>query len=899
MPVSEIILVLMLLLAIGMLTAGIFRKLPIPYTVLLVLIGVALKSAADNWSLFAPLNHFELTPELILFIFLPTLIFESGFNLNARALIKDIAPVLMLAIPALLASTVIVGVGVWFLLPLELSTALVFGALISATDPVAVVALFKELGTPKRLTILVEGESLFNDATAIVLFNILLGIALYGGMSWGALSGAGLTFIKVFFGGVLVGVVFGLMFGWVMVWLKADAAITLTLSLVMAYSAFVVAEHSLHLSGVMAVVAGAISLGIVAVPRLSHETGETLKETWEFLALVCNTLLFILVGFSVDLPHMLSQSGVILLVVLLLLAARASTIYTLVPLSTRVFHLPKITPGERHIMWWGGLKGGLAIAIVLSIPHDLPGYQTLLDVTLGVVLFTLLVNAPSIRPLIHWLGIDRFSSDEQAELQRGLDMAQHAARNTLARFQKAGVLSRGRQLQLVQFLKDELKASEYQVTEDQRFRRQRLNTLRVEVDTLSSLYKAGMFSYYTYLDLQGEVIRARRHISADNRNRMASPRHQNPFLRLEDALIKRLRESDWASSLLSRYQNVRLSQHLLKDIARILMVRSALEYLDTEPKLQQEHRERLEQAYRKRLSFFQQNVNEIQRDFPEFYASFESRLSTRAALTAAAQEIEDESRHGTIGAKPYQRITWMIEQSLGRLPSIATRTAELDTRELIGLLPLFAGLDKKTLNAVARKATSVHFLQDDTVISEGDRGDALYIVARGVLGASRRNEKGESVVIGKLAAGDLFGEMALLGKHVRGATVQAWQSSTLLRLSRKDVLALAASHKEIELRLKASQESHKELLDALMTLKPVYTASNSMEAHLVKKMLVGQGIDAFVEGDLLQGVVSDLPAAGLMQVLVKEENESAARAAIRKWDAGPGDEDNSGMRPQL
>ncbi|MCP4188236.1 MAG: hypothetical protein GY763_11610, partial [Gammaproteobacteria bacterium] len=180
MPVSEVIFVLVVLLGIAMLVTGLCRKLPIPFTVILVVIGVLLSNLAERWSLLQPLQDFELSPEVMMFIFLPALIFESGFALDARQLTKDLPAVLILAIPGMLMSTFVVGFGVWLALDTRLIIALVFGALISATDPVAVVSLFKELGAPNRLNVLVEGESLLNDATAIVVFSILLAIAVEG-----------------------------------------------------------------------------------------------------------------------------------------------------------------------------------------------------------------------------------------------------------------------------------------------------------------------------------------------------------------------------------------------------------------------------------------------------------------------------------------------------------------------------------------------------------------------------------------------------------------------------------------------------------------------------------------------------------------------------------------------
>ena len=278
MPLSESVLLLMALLAIGVLVRGLFNRLPIPYTVMLVIMGMLLGNLARVWQPLESIRYFQLSPELVFFIFLPVLIFESGLSLHARQLAKDIAPVLMLAIPALLLSTTIVGVGVWMLLPLDLTTALLFGALISATDPVAVVSLFKELGTPTRLTTLVEGESLLNDATAIVLFSILLGLAMHGGFVVTDIGAAILEFIRVFLGGTLLGLAFGLLLSSLVVRLHLETSSVLISSLILAYVAFIVAEHSLHVSGVMAVVAAALSFSLVASPRLAEETGHACAQ---------------------------------------------------------------------------------------------------------------------------------------------------------------------------------------------------------------------------------------------------------------------------------------------------------------------------------------------------------------------------------------------------------------------------------------------------------------------------------------------------------------------------------------------------------------------------------------------------------------------------------------------
>jgi CPA1 family monovalent cation:H+ antiporter len=288
MPLSETILVIMGLSTMAMIAASVCRNLPVPYTVFLVIIGMALSAAADYVPALELLDDFRLTPDLVFFIFLPALIFESALNLDARQLIKDIAPILALAIPALILSTAVIGFGTHYLLGIELTVALLFGALIAATDPVAVIALFKELGAPPRLTVLVEGESLLNDATAIVIFHILLGIALLGGSDsiapWHAVG----EFLTVFVGGVAVGALIGFGISELMRRIHSSELALLVMSVVMAYASFVIAEHVLHVSGVMAAVAAAVAMGLYAITRIPQSATHMIHQPWEVIGLICN-----------------------------------------------------------------------------------------------------------------------------------------------------------------------------------------------------------------------------------------------------------------------------------------------------------------------------------------------------------------------------------------------------------------------------------------------------------------------------------------------------------------------------------------------------------------------------------------------------------------------------------
>ncbi len=803
MPLSETVLVLMALLATGIVASGLFRNLPIPYTVILVIIGMALAALSNIWQPLEPLQQFHLTPDLVLFIFLPALIFESALNMNARQLIKDIAPVLMLAVPALLFSTFAVGTCLWLVLPVDYIVALLFGALISATDPVAVIALFKELGTPERLTVLVEGESLLNDATAIVIVGILLGLtAATGGTAVDIAGHAVLEFLFVFFGGALVGVVFGLLISWLMTRFASETSAVLILSLVLAYMSFAIAEHTLHVSGVMAVVACAIVLGIFGMSRMSREIVDVMHETWEFIAHICNTLLFLFVGLLVDLSSLLSSLGIILFAVLVVQVSRASMVYSLVPVAERIFKLPHVTLGERHIMFWGGLKGGLAIAIVLSLPVDLPGRELLINLTLGVVLFTLLVNAPTIRPLIQLLGIDRFTDDENAELKRGLSGAMHGVKSMLTRFSDAGLLSKANQHMVLENTDSMLQGWMPEVVGDNEYRFQRLNALHAEQMELDDLFKSGVLRQYSYLDLRGEIQRKHDHILTEHRQdkHVKKSKKRNLLLAFEDAMVKRFREKDWAAGLMANYQNRRMSHHLMRDIARVLMSEAALASLREDKSLHDEHRYKLELLYKEHIDRFKQSIANLRTSFPELLERYESRLSSRVALVAAMREIENLHYDGCVTTKVYVWLEHHVQQAIDNIPPITEPVPALESRELIELIPLFSGLPDDALGEIADRARPVNYLAGDTIIGTGEHGDALYVISRGRVSIIVRKGAEENQ-IAELGAGEFFGEMALLGDHIRQADVRALTACTLLRIRCNDVLDMAKTHKDVSERL--------------------------------------------------------------------------------------------------
>jgi CPA1 family monovalent cation:H+ antiporter len=809
---AENILLAALLLAFAVAVAGIFRRLPVPDSVVLVIAGMLISELSRRWAPAGHLSDLHLSPELVVFVLLPALVFESGLNLDTRQLLKNLAPIVTLAVPALLLSSALVGGGLWLVAGLDPLIALLFGALICATDPVAVVALFRETGAPARLTVLVEGESLFNDATAIVVFGMLLGMIMSGvAPGAGTLLGALPEFVAVFVGGALLGAVFGAVASEITHRLRSPTPSILAMSLAAAYLSFIVAEHSVHVSGVMAAVGAAITFGALGVTRLTRDTARVLGETWELLAFVCNALLFLLIGMAVDVASLLSRWHLILVVasllsrwhlilvaVVLVHAARAVAVYGLLPLATRAFALPTVTRGERHIMWWGGLKGGLAVAIALSVPESVPERQLVLDVTVGVVLFTLLVNATTLRPLMHRLRLDRLSDDERAELDDALAAARARVEHELDSYRGQRVLSAAAHHRLAETTVHSLAPARRETRGEDAPRAPRLSALRAEATALAWLYESRAIDQYTFLELRDLLVRERESAAGE---RADATRAGGPLRRVEAALLRRLRERDWAAGLLSRYQSLRLIETLNHNLGGVVMAEAALAALDAREDRDEAPVRELIERYRERAARRRARLSELRREFPDFMHGFEERTFRRAALVGALRAAQREHQHGELGDRAFAGVSRRIVDALQQAPQQAA-VSRARPRELMSRVALFQGLAPETLEAVATEARPVTFLPGDVVVGEGEHGDALYVVTRGRVRVTRRDAGGAPHHVADLRDGDILGEAALLGAPVRNATVTASAPSTLLRLTRSDVLALADRHPEIGERLR-------------------------------------------------------------------------------------------------
>ena len=381
------------LLAVAAAVAIVVSRINVPFTVALVLVGLALS--------FTTAFDIRLSKDLILGVLVPPLVFEATMHLPWHRLKSDLVSILTLAIGGTLIGTFLVGVLIRPFVDVPWPAALAFGALISATDPVAVIARFRSLGVDKRLTTLVEGESLFNDGAAIVIF----GLAAAGGAGF-TVGGAIGEFMKVSLGGLAVGAVLGYLVAKVLLKHLDDHLLETAITLALAFGAYVVAER-VHLSGILAVVAAGIIVGEVGLDNTSPTTRLSIESFWELLSFIVNAFVFLLIGLRIDIAQMSHHVPAILVAVATILVARAVIVYGTSFIQNRISATRYLPPSFQHAVYWGGLRGAvsLALALTLTFSFEARTAEVLQVMTFGVVLFTLLVQGTTIRPVLHMVGI--------------------------------------------------------------------------------------------------------------------------------------------------------------------------------------------------------------------------------------------------------------------------------------------------------------------------------------------------------------------------------------------------------------------------------------------------------------------------------------------------------------
>jgi CPA1 family monovalent cation:H+ antiporter len=398
---NETFIQILILLAVAIAVTSVAKLLKQPYSIALVIVGLILGVVH-----FPGLDHVKefitqsvVFQVIIISIFLPALLGEATLKLPFSHLKENKKPISALAFAGTFMSFLLISFSGYYILELPLVVAFVFGALMSATDPISVLSIFKTAGVNKKLTTIIEGESLFNDGIAVVLFQISAFYLLtYIEMGWLGLGYGVLLFLKFVLGGLAIGGIMGFVFSQLTRFFD-DYPLEIVFSVILFFGSFLIAEH-FHVSGVIAVVISGLTFGNYGSKiGMSPVTRLNINNFWDVIALIANSMIFLMVGLEITHINFGDKWGLIALSILIVIIARSIAVYTSLSL------IKNFPWKSKHLLNWGGLKGSLSIALALSLPHTFAGREDVLVLTFSVVLFSLIVQGLTIKPLISKLKI--------------------------------------------------------------------------------------------------------------------------------------------------------------------------------------------------------------------------------------------------------------------------------------------------------------------------------------------------------------------------------------------------------------------------------------------------------------------------------------------------------------
>jgi CPA1 family monovalent cation:H+ antiporter len=806
MNVSTAVVLIASVVALGALARPLATRLRLPSSILLALGGATL-GFASLYSIAHPgtllpvdfaetITRLPIGSSLILYVFLPTLLFESALVVDIHRVREDLLPIVLLALVAVVVATFGVALALWPISGMPLIACLLLGSLVATTDPVAVIAIFRDVGAPERLTRLVEGESLFNDAAAIALFLIFsAAVAVPDSLS---LSTAAAEFLVLPIGGAVLGFATASAFLALLRFVRDDRVTAISLSLAVPYLAFWTAEAVFHVSGIIAVVVAGVTLATLAPGRVTPEVWRHLRDTWEQLASWAAILIFVLTSLRV--PHLMTDVGLfdlLLLVVLFVAAllARAVVLFGLLPLLTRLGLSADISRPYRLVVLWGGLRGSMTLALALAVTENaaIPPTVAAFVATLatGFTLMTLFVQGTTLRMLIQRLGLNRLTGVDRVLRDLAVNVTTHRvaklSKEMASRFDGAGEAGPSRDDRSET---DEPPTSAA-ISESERS--------AIALAALTLRERETVLEHFA----NGTVgPRIAQRLAADARRRLdmarvagvegyrAANREETEFLWL-DRLSFSLQRRFGYSGMLSR----RMAARFETLIETALVVSELQRFVDSDlrPVVGAETVDMAVEALRERAALIEREIDAVKLQYPAYVVELERAVIARSARALAAREISHLRRSGLINAE-VERDVLLSFGDAGELSSPALDLG-LNTRELIARCELFEPLSESHRDDLERFLRPFFAEPGMPIITRGEVGNAAYFILSGAV----EIDTGTAQL--RLGRGEIFGEMALLFDLRRQADVRAIAYSAMLRLSLADFQRFLALHPALRLRI--------------------------------------------------------------------------------------------------
>jgi NhaP-type Na+/H+ or K+/H+ antiporter len=796
-------------LFIGTATRHFLRKGPLPFTITLIIIGVGL-GILSRLGIFEQIMPFfdqsitwagNIDPHLILFIFLPTLIFEASFNMDVHTFKKSFANSVILALPGIIIAMTMTALFIMVIVKsgLGLNTwtwtgAFLFGALINASDPVSVIALLKELGVSKKLSTLIDGESILNDGTAIVLFMVFL-IPLTGQV---AESSPFVGFLKVAIGGTLI----GLIIGWILVnWIKHvynDPMFEITTIIGGSYLTFFIAEKFFHVSGVLGLCALGIYFASIGRTKISPEVHHFLHEFWELAVFIANTLIFLIVGVVVAKRTIFTMNDFLILIILYvaLMIVRFIMLWMLYPIMKRIGY--GITPSELLVSWWGGLRGAVALALALVVASN-PNINEefrhqVLFYTAGIVMLTSLINATTIKRLILALGLKKYSEDKKRMIQNNLIYIKQSSEKALEKFKKDRFMSGANWDKVREFLPQIEELEELYNNASIAERRRRI--LQKEKSTYWELFEEGLAggdavqelssTIDALLDFEGKVPLCER---KDIEYLWKTPKILNKMQAVP--LIGIWAQRRFFNKLAMSYDCARAFVHAQEEALNTLnsMAISSQDEGDGNQVDFETIESEINENKIQGLTFLR-NLKEA---FPEIYSAIETRQAVRLLLNHEQHTVEKLAKQHRIEADEAAIILSEVEEKIIKLMNTPPTLKKQIPIEMLKKISWLKDTDPRLFKKITSSLQPRVFTVGEDILKRRKFGLDLYIIVRGTAKVIINKE-----VVEIVGPGDVVGEMAVLTGMPRNATITAESPVTALRLPEQAITEIKSMSLQFE-----------------------------------------------------------------------------------------------------
>ena len=803
------LLLLASLLTVVSLIQPLAMRLGVAASILLAIVGIAIGLGASFLQRAGPGSAFHGVAQafvdlpvgsaVFIYIFLPLLLFQSALTISVRRIIDDAAPILLLAVVAVMVETFVIGIALSHVAPVSIVVCLLLGSIVSTTDPVAVIGIFRDVGAPSRLSRLLEGESLLNDAAAITLFTVLLDILIAGHSA--GIGTTTLTFLRNFAGGVTLGYLGTRLVVALLSWLPNLRLAQVTLTLALPYVVFILGERQLGVSGVVATVTAGLAFNAIGQPRVTPSDWQFMRDLWQQLDFWASSLIFVLAALLV--PRLVSDihtSDWWLLGTLVLasLSARALTLFGLVPFLSLARLSQRIDAKFKIVILWGGLRGAVTLALALAVtedpavPADVKRFIAVLAT--GFVLFTLVVNGTTLRLLIKLLRLDRLSPFDRALREQVLALSRGRVADA--------VKSTGEQYRFPEALTADVSQSyvkEADATSSAPavFAGSRSDQQLLGFLALASRERELILEHFDGQFIAGRVVEE---LLADAGRLIDRTRARGAgeYLQAAQRIVGfswRFRFAHWV------HRRLHVDRPLVDGLAdrfeRLLVSRIVLDQLDPYiddklvPLVGASVAADLRSALIERRAMTNAALGALRLQHADYALVLERRFLSKVALRHEDEQYRVLFQEGVIGPELYSSLQRDVAAARTALDLRPKLDLGLDARALVARVPLFEALPPAQLDQVARLLHPRFMVPGDALIRKGDHGDSMYFISSGVVVVDPAGRKI------RLERGAFFGEMSLLSGEARQATVEAASYGQLLVLYERDFRRLLATSRKI------------------------------------------------------------------------------------------------------